>query len=45
MTKVKKDIELLLAIKEAFNHGTEIVIEENIEGREVTCGVLGRAKG
>ena len=39
VTKVKKDNELFLAIKEAFNHGTEIVVEENIEGREVTCGV------
>tara|TARA_B100000035_G_scaffold237455_1_gene205710 strand:- start:2977 stop:3936 length:960 start_codon:yes stop_codon:yes gene_type:complete len=39
VTKVKKDNELLPAIKEAFNHGTEVVVEENIEGREVTCGV------
>ena len=39
VTKVKKDNDLLPAIKEAFNHGTEIVVEENIEGREVTCGV------
>ena len=45
VTKVKKDIELLLAIKEAFNHGTEIVIEENIEGREVTCGVFRESEG
>jgi D-alanine-D-alanine ligase len=45
VTKVKKDIELLLAIKEAFNYGTEIVIEENIEGREVTCGVFRESEG
>ena len=45
VTKVKKDIELLLAIKEAFNHGTEIVVEESIEGREVTCGVYRDVEG
>ena len=45
VTKVKKDIEILLAIKEAFNHGTEIVFEENIEGREVTCGVYRESEG
>ena len=45
VTKVKKDIELLLAIKEAFNHGTEIVVEESIEGREVTCGVFREREG
>jgi D-alanine-D-alanine ligase len=45
VTKVKKDIELLLAIKEAFNHGTEIVVEESIEGREVTCGVFRGREG
>ncbi|MDC3134017.1 D-alanine--D-alanine ligase [Bacteroidota bacterium] len=45
VTKVKKDIELLLAIKEAFNHGTEIVVEESIEGIEVTCGVYRDVEG
>ena len=39
VTKVKKESEFLPAIKEAFNHGTEVIVEENIEGREVTCGV------
>ncbi len=39
ITKVKKEYELLPAIKEAFNHGSEVIVEENIEGREVTCGV------
>ena len=39
VTKVKKNNELFPAIKEAFNHGTEIIVEENIVGREVTCGV------
>ena len=36
VSKVKKESDLLLAIKEAFNHGSEVIIEENIEGREVT---------
>jgi len=39
VTKVKKESELLPAIKEAFEAGTEVIVEENIEGREVTCGV------
>ena len=39
VTKVKKNNELFPAIKEAFKHGTEVIVEENIEGREVTCGV------
>ena len=45
VTKVKEYNELLPAIKEAFNHGTEIVVEENIEGREVTCGVYRDEEG
>ena len=45
VTKVKKDTDLLLAIMEAFSHGTEIVVEENIEGREVTCGVYRSEEG
>ena len=39
VTKVKKESEFLPAIKEAFNHGSEVIVEENIVGREVTCGV------
>tara|TARA_Y200000002_G_scaffold381246_1_gene394769 strand:- start:12510 stop:13469 length:960 start_codon:yes stop_codon:yes gene_type:complete len=39
ITKVKKENELSPAIKKAFKYGTELVIEENISGREVTCGV------
>ena len=45
VTKVKKDNELLPAIKEAFNHGSEVIVEENIEGREVTCGVFRDSEG
>ena len=39
VTKVKKDNELSPAVKEAFKHGSEVIAEQNIEGREVTCGV------
>ena len=45
VSKVKKESDLLLAIKEAFNHGSEVIIEENIEGREVTCGVYRDSEG
>ena len=45
VTKVKKVNELLPAIKAAFDHGTEVVVEENIEGREVTCGVYRDTEG
>ena len=40
VTKVKKESELLPAINEAFNNGSEVVVEESIDGREVTCGVF-----
>ena len=43
--KAKIENELLPAIKEAFNHGTEVIVEQNIEGREVTCGVYERDEG
>ena len=39
ITKVKTDDELFPAIKKAFENGTEVIVEENIEGREVSCGV------
>ena len=39
ITKVKTDDELFPAIKKAFETGTEVIVEENIKGREVTCGV------
>ena len=45
VTKVKKESELLPAIKEAFNYGSEVIVEENIEGREVTCGVYRDSEG
>ena len=45
ITKVKKDKELLSAIKKAFENGTEVIVEQNIEGREVTCGVYRDSEG
>ena len=39
VSKVKKESDLLPAINEAFIQGSEVIVEENIEGREVTCGV------
>jgi D-alanine-D-alanine ligase len=39
ITKVKASKDLKQAIKEAFDHGNEVIVEENISGREVTCGV------
>jgi len=39
ITKVKTLSEILPAIKKAFETGTEVIVEENIDGREVTCGV------
>ena len=45
ITKVKIENELFPAIKGAFNHGSEVIVEENIEGREVTCGVYRDSEG
>ena len=39
VTKVKAEEELNNAIKSAFKHGSEVIVEANIEGREVTNGV------
>ena len=39
VTKVNTINDLLPAIKDAFLHGNEVIIEEHIQGREVTCGV------
>ena len=45
VTKVKNENKLLPAIKAAFKHGTEVVVEQSIEGREVTCGVYSSKEG
>lgn len=41
ITKIEKENELEQAIKEAFKYDTEIIIEENIDGVEIGCAVLG----
>lgn len=37
---VYKETELIPAIQKAFDHGSEVIIEEFLEGTEVTNGVL-----
>jgi len=44
MSRVNDARELEPAIVKAFNEDTEILVEEFIEGREITCGVL-KSKG
>jgi D-alanine-D-alanine ligase len=39
VTKVKAKEDLKNAIKSAFEHGSEVIVEANIEGRELTNGV------
>lgn len=41
ITKVKAQSELSGAITKAFNYDSKIVIEENIDGFEVGCAILG----
>ena len=41
VTKVSSKHELPLAIKLAFEHDDEVIIEENIEGFEVGCAIIG----
>jgi len=41
ITKVYKRTEIDNAIKEAFKYDTKIIIEENIDGIEVGCAILG----
>lgn len=40
MTRVNHETGLLPAIERAFKEDTEIMIEEFVEGRELTCGVI-----
>jgi len=44
MSKVNEKGELADAIKKAFREDNEILIEEFIEGREITCGILKKGK-
>ncbi len=41
ITKIYKQQDLLSAVSLAFNFDSEVIIEENIEGFEVGCAVLG----
>lgn len=41
ITKISKKEELHDAIERAFEHDTEIIVEENIDGFEVGCAVMG----
>ena len=41
ITKIQKREELLQAVELAFTHDNEVIIEENIEGFEVGCAILG----
>lgn len=41
VSKVKKEKEFKKAVKSAFDFDLKILIEENIEGREIECAVLG----
>lgn len=40
MTKVKQAGDLIPAIERAFQEDTEVLLEEFIQGRELTCGVM-----
>ncbi|HNW71857.1 MAG TPA: D-alanine--D-alanine ligase family protein [Candidatus Paceibacterota bacterium] len=39
--KIKNEKEFIAGLKDAFCYDTKIVIEENIDGREIECSVLG----
>ncbi|MFP4470865.1 MAG: D-alanine--D-alanine ligase [Bacteroidales bacterium] len=41
MTKVKEPGQLQEAIQSAFREDSEVLIEEYIKGRELTCGLIG----
>ena len=41
ISRVSSQSEFITAIDEAFRYDTKILFEENIEGREIECSVLG----
>ncbi len=41
ITKIHREEELQAAVKLAFEHDDEVIIEENVDGFEVGCAVLG----
>lgn len=44
ISKVRTEEEFELAVKDAFRYDNKVLIEENIEGRELECSVLGNGK-
>jgi D-alanine-D-alanine ligase len=40
VTKVKKQEELIVAVAKAFDESPEVLIEQFIDGKEFTCGVV-----
>ncbi len=44
MSVCQNEEELVAGIEYAFQYGTEIMVEEFIQGREITCCVLGNAE-
>jgi D-alanine-D-alanine ligase len=44
ITRAKDQAQFETGVKEAFRHDRKILIETNIEGREIECAVLGNAK-
>ena len=44
MTKVHEEADLIPAIEEAFKFDNQVICEENVEGFEVGCAVIGNDK-
>lgn len=44
ITKIYREEELQTAVDLAFEHDDEVIVEENIDGFEVGCAVLGKEK-
>ena len=44
ITKVEREEQIAKALEEAFKYDTEVIIEENIDGNEIGCAVLGNEK-
>lgn len=42
ITKVQREEELMAAIHAAFLHDSEVLVEENIDGFEVGCAIMGK---
>jgi len=45
MSKVNKPENLMKAIKKAFKEDNQVLIEQFIKGKELTCGMIGTRKG